>query len=64
MWLRGRIPLREGSITVSDGRITGTGLLAAGRIDTALEPRDWHLRSAHYLHTDMPTCRAVPFRAR
>ncbi|GAF42977.1 hypothetical protein RW1_005_00820 [Rhodococcus wratislaviensis NBRC 100605] len=52
MWVRGRIPLREGSITISDGRITGTGLLAADRIDTALAPRDWHLRSTHYLHTD------------
>jgi polyisoprenoid-binding protein YceI len=52
MWVRGRIPVREGSITVSGGRITGTGLLAADRIDTALGPRDWHLRSAHYLHTD------------
>ncbi|MDV7243220.1 MULTISPECIES: YceI family protein [Rhodococcus] len=60
MWVRGRIPVREGSITVSGGRITGTGLLAANRIDTALGPRDWHLRSAHYLHTDKhPTIRVA-----
>ncbi|GCE44573.1 COG2353: Uncharacterized conserved protein [Rhodococcus wratislaviensis] len=60
MWVRGRIPVLEGSITVSDGRITGTGLLAADRIDTALGPRDWHLRSAHYLHTDKhPTIRVA-----
>lgn len=60
MWVRGRIPVREGSITVSGGRITGTGLLAADRIDTALGPRDWHLRSAHYLHTDKhPTIEVV-----
>ena len=52
MWVRGRIPLLEGSITISDGGITGTGLLAADRIGTALAPRDWYLRSAHYLHTD------------
>ncbi|MFC9556236.1 YceI family protein [Rhodococcus sp. NPDC056960] len=60
MWVRGRIPVREGSITISEGRITGTGLLAADRIDTALGPRDWHLRSAHYLHTDKhPTIRVA-----
>ena len=60
MWVRGRIPLLEGSITISDGRITGTGLLAADRIGTALAPRDWHLRSAHYLHTDKhPTIRVA-----
>ena len=51
MWVRGHIPVREGSITISDGRISGVGLLAADRIDTALGARDWHLRSAHYLDT-------------
>lgn len=60
MWVRGRIPVREGSITISDGRITGTGLLDADRIDTALDPRDWHLRSAHCLHTNKhPTIRVA-----
>lgn len=52
MWVRGRLPLLEGSITIGDGRIAGAGLLAADRIETALAPRDWHLRSAHYLHAD------------
>lgn len=74
MWVRGRLPLLEGSITIGDGRIAGAGLLAADRIETALAPRDWHLRPrTTCTRTSTPrsrwrstvlTCRVSPFRVR
>ena len=51
MWVRGHIPVGAGTIEVTDGRLTGHGLLAADQITTGVGPRDWHLRSSHYLHT-------------
>jgi polyisoprenoid-binding protein YceI len=51
MWVRGHIPVGTGTIEVADGHLTGQGLLAADQIATGLGPRDWHLRSSHYLHT-------------
>ena len=50
-WVRGTIPVAGGTIRVADGRASGAGELTADRITTGLAPRDWHLRSSHYLHT-------------
>jgi polyisoprenoid-binding protein YceI len=51
-WARGHIPVGTGTIeVVTDGCLTGHGQLAADQITTGLAPRDWHLRSSHYLHT-------------
>ncbi len=50
-WVRGRMPVAGGTIRIADGRVTGVGELAADQVSTGLGPRDWHLRSSHYLHT-------------
>jgi polyisoprenoid-binding protein YceI len=50
-WVRGTMPVAGGTIRITNGRITGVGELAADRVSTGLGPRDWHLRSSHYLHT-------------
>jgi len=50
-WVHGKIPVADGEITVSENHVSGKGQLSADRIDTGLKPRDWHLRSSHYLHT-------------
>ena len=51
MWVRGTFPVRDGSIEISHGRLTGGGALAADKIGTGMAPRDWHLRTSHYLNT-------------
>lgn len=51
VWVRGQMPAVGGSIHVADGRLHGVGEVAASRISTGLRARDWHLRTAHYLHT-------------
>jgi hypothetical protein len=50
-WVRGTIPVAAGTLHIADGRASGAGELSADRISTRLAPRDWHLRSSHYLHT-------------
>jgi polyisoprenoid-binding protein YceI len=50
-WVRGTMPVAEGSVRFTDGRVSGDGQIAADRLSTGLAPRDWHLRSSHYLHT-------------
>jgi YceI-like domain len=50
-WVRGMMPVAGGTIRIANGRVTGVGELTADRITTGLAPRDWHLRSSHYLHT-------------
>ena len=50
-WVRGTMPITEGSVRFTDGRVSGDGQIAADRLSTGLAPRDWHLRSSHYLHT-------------
>jgi hypothetical protein len=45
------MPVAGGEIRIADGRVSGAGELAADQIATGLAPRDWHLRSSHYLHT-------------
>src|SRR3954454_15258732 len=50
-WVRGTMPIAEGWVKFTDGRVSGNGQIAADRLSTALAPRDWHLRSSHYLHT-------------
>lgn len=51
IWVRGGMPAVRGAITVSRGRLRGTGEAAAGSVSTGLRARDWHLRTKHYLHT-------------
>jgi polyisoprenoid-binding protein YceI len=50
-WVCGNMPVAGGTIRIADGRVTGVGELAADQVSTGLGPRDWHLRSSHYLHT-------------
>jgi polyisoprenoid-binding protein YceI len=50
-WVHGSMPAVGGTIRIADGRVSGAGELAADQITTGLAPRDWHLRSSHYLHT-------------
>lgn len=50
-WVRGTMPIAGGTIRIGNGRVTGVGELAADQVSTGLGPRDWHLRSSHYLHT-------------
>ena len=50
-WVRGTMPVSSGSISIRDGRVSGSGEVAADKVTTGLAPRDWHLRSSHYLGT-------------
>ncbi|MFC9841393.1 YceI family protein [Rhodococcus sp. NPDC127530] len=60
MWVRGHFPVRDGSIEIGGGKLAGAGVLDANEISTGLAPRDWHLRSSHYLHTnEHPTIRVA-----
>jgi polyisoprenoid-binding protein YceI len=51
IWVRGFLPADGGSVHVADGRLSGTGEVAASRISTGLPARDWHLPTSLYLHT-------------
>src|SRR5581483_6396679 len=51
IWVEGQIPAVGGTFRVADGRLSGSGRLAANRVSTGLRARDWHLRTGHYLHT-------------
>lgn len=51
VWVRGTMPTVEGAVRIENGRLSGTGVIAASGVDTGLAPRDWHLRSSHYLKT-------------
>ena len=58
LWVRGQLPVAAGTFEVRADRVHGAGELAADAIDTGLGPRDWHLRSSHYLRTaDHPRIR-------
>jgi polyisoprenoid-binding protein YceI len=50
-WVRGTMPVISGSVRIRDGRVSGSGEIAADKVTTGLAPRDWHLRSSHYLGT-------------
>jgi polyisoprenoid-binding protein YceI len=50
-WVRGTMPVISGCIWVRNGRVSGSGEIAADKVTTGLAPRDWHLRSSHYLGT-------------
>jgi polyisoprenoid-binding protein YceI len=50
-WVRGTMPVISGTIRIRDGRVSGSGEIAADKVTTGLAPRDWHLRSSHYLGT-------------
>jgi polyisoprenoid-binding protein YceI len=51
VWVQGTIPAIEGTVRIENGRLSGSGVIAASKVDTGLAPRDWHLRSSHYLKT-------------
>lgn len=51
LWVHGSIPAAEGAIRIVDGQLSAAGELAADEVSTRLTPRDWHLRTSHYLHT-------------
>jgi polyisoprenoid-binding protein YceI len=51
IWVHGHMPAVGGTIHVTEGRLRGTGEVAASRVSTGLRARDWHLRTRHYLHT-------------
>ncbi len=51
IWVRGHMPAVGGTIHVSEGRLRGTGQVAASGLSTGVRARDWHLRTRHYLHT-------------
>lgn len=51
LWVHGSIPAAEGAIGVVDGQLNAEGELAADELSTRLAPRDWHLRTSHYLYT-------------
>jgi polyisoprenoid-binding protein YceI len=50
-WVRGTMPVISGCMYIRDGRVSGSGEIAADKVTTGLAPRDWHLRSSHYLAT-------------
>lgn len=50
-WVRGSMPVISGCMYIRDGRVSGSGEIAADKVATGLAPRDWHLRSSHYLAT-------------
>jgi polyisoprenoid-binding protein YceI len=41
----------SGEVIVEGGIVRGYGRADATAVDTGLKPRDWHLRTSHYLHT-------------
>jgi polyisoprenoid-binding protein YceI len=49
MWVDGRLPVVDGTFRVATGRLAGEGTVSAAKVDTGLAPRDWHLRTSHYL---------------
>ena len=50
-WVTGTLGLRSGEVIVESGIVRGHGTADAAAVDTGLKPRDWHLRTSHYLHT-------------
>lgn len=51
IWVRGTMPIAEGTVRITDGRLSGVGEIAADAVNTRVAPRDWHLRTSHYLGT-------------
>lgn len=49
MWVTGRLPVVGGTVKIAGGRLSGEGTVSAAKVDTGLAPRDWHLRTSHYL---------------
>jgi polyisoprenoid-binding protein YceI len=50
-WVTGNIRPTSGKLRIKGGAISGEGAADATSVDTKLRPRDWHLRTSHYLHT-------------
>jgi polyisoprenoid-binding protein YceI len=51
LWVSGTLRLRSGSVTIAEDRLQAHGVADATSVDTGLRPRDWHLRTGHYLHS-------------
>lgn len=47
----GTLPVVEGTVEVSGSTVRASGELGADGVDTGMRPRDWHLRTKHYLHS-------------
>jgi polyisoprenoid-binding protein YceI len=50
-WVTGTVRLTSGAISIAHGSISGDGAADAASVSTGLGPRDWHLRTGHYLHS-------------
>jgi polyisoprenoid-binding protein YceI len=50
-WVRGTLRPVSGLVTVAGDTVRGAGTADAGSVHTKLKPRDWHLRTSHYLHS-------------
>lgn len=48
----GTLPLREGSVVVAGGALSGEGVADAAGVKTGIGARDAHLRTGHYLHAE------------
>jgi polyisoprenoid-binding protein YceI len=50
-WVSGTLRPTSGEIVIDGGTVRGHGSADATAVDTKLRPRDWHLRTSHYLNT-------------
>jgi polyisoprenoid-binding protein YceI len=50
-WVTGTLRPTSGKFKIEGDTIHGAGTADASSVDTKLRPRDWHLRTSHYLHT-------------
>ncbi len=48
--VRGTLRARSGTVVAAAGKVQAEGSADAASIATGIKARDWHLRSAHYLH--------------
>jgi polyisoprenoid-binding protein YceI len=59
-WVTGTLRPTSGQVIIDDGIARGHGTADAAAVDTRLKPRDWHLRTSHYLHTTKyPRCASM-----
>jgi polyisoprenoid-binding protein YceI len=50
-WVTGTLGPTSGEVIIEGGIVRGHGTADAAAVDTGIKPRDWHLRTSHYLHT-------------
>jgi polyisoprenoid-binding protein YceI len=49
-WVTGTLRPTSGGLRIEGDIFYGAGTADATSVDTKLRPRDWHLRTGHYLH--------------